>query len=133
MIVQTVMSAGSTALLRRTLQVNSVMVGLLSLVFIMDAPALAAWTGLERWIIWEAGLIFLPYALVVWFLAGRDGTLRQVGWFDTVLALVWAIGSVAILLSGRPPLTVAGQWAVGILADLVATFAGVQLYALLRK
>jgi hypothetical protein len=46
--------------------------------------------------------------------------------------LLWVVASYAILLAGRPALTTAGSWSVGILAEIVALFAVIQFVGLRR-
>jgi hypothetical protein len=49
-----------------------------------------------------------------------------------LLNVAWIAGSGLILVSGVPALPVEGEWAVGIVAIIVALFAEVQFYALWR-
>jgi hypothetical protein len=49
-----------------------------------------------------------------------------------LLNVAWIAGSGLILVSGVPALPVEGEWAVGIVAIIVALFAEVQFYALGR-
>ena len=49
-----------------------------------------------------------------------------------VLDVLWVLGSVALIFSNQIPLTVAGKWAVALVADVVALFAVLQYVGVRR-
>ena len=53
-------------------------------------------------------------------------------WVIIVLDVLWVVASAVLLFSHVVPLTTAGKWMVGILADVVALFAIFE-YVGLRK
>ena len=76
------------------------------------------------------GVIFVLYGTAVLWAATRQAMARQVGYAVASLNTVWVLVSVAILLTDWVPLSTQGQWAVAIVAVIVAAFAAVQFYAL---
>jgi hypothetical protein len=57
---------------------------------------------------------------------------RNFARMTVVLDASWVIASIAILLAGWPPLSVAGKWIIALLAEVVAVFAILQAAGLRR-
>nr|MBI3612771.1 hypothetical protein [Nitrospirota bacterium] len=55
---------------------------------------------------------------------------RREVWGAIGLDTAWVLGSALLLIATPIPLTLAGKWAVGIVADIVAAFALLQFYGL---
>jgi len=120
-------------LLRRSLQGNAWFSGLSGLLFLVAGRPIASFLGIEApWVIRTLGLGLLLYALWLLLCAYRPVPDRREIWAAIGLDTVWVIGSALLLIAGPIPLTLAGKWAVGIVADLVATFAALQMYGLFK-
>lgn len=120
-------------LLRRAMRANALFSGLSGLVSLGMARPLAEFTGLETAAVFVGlGIVLILFAVDLWWLAGRERLNPRFGQMAVILDLLWVAGSWAIVLSGWPPLTVAGKWLVALLAELVFVFAVVQAYGLYR-
>ena len=114
-------------LLRNALRANGVFSGLSGLMLTFGAQPIAAFLGLsEPVILIVIGLGLLLYAAMLFRAASDDAQLPRVGLMAIIGDALWVLGSVILLLTGWPPFTVAGAWAVGIVAAIVADFAIVQ-------
>lgn len=118
----------------------------LRLVLLADAAATAA-TGvlmaaasrpLETWLnipaplLFYAGLVLLPYAAFVYFLASRDRVSRAAVWAVIGCNAVWAIDSVLLLTTGWvAPSTLGYVFVIGQ-AVVVAAFCELQFTGLRR-
>jgi len=119
--------------LRRSLQGNAWFSGLSGLLFLVAGRPIASGLGIEApWVIRTLGLGLLLYALWLLLCARRPVPDRREVWAAIALDTVWVLGSALLLIANPIPLTLAGKWAVGIVADLVATFAALQMYGLFK-
>jgi len=122
-----------TSLLRQALRGNGLFSALSGLVFLFGARPLAAFMGLP----WPAalmgvGLVTILYAGLLFWMTAQPSINRSFARATVVLDGIWVIASIAILLSGWPPLTIAGKWAIALLAEVVAVFAILQAAGLRR-
>ena len=115
----------SYSFLRRILLVDAVSSGAMGIGVLALSGALANLLQLPEALLTEAGLILLPFAAFVGFLASRPEPSRLGVWIVIGLNVAWAIDSVVLLFTGwvAPNLLgyafVIGQAAVvGVLADL---------------
>jgi hypothetical protein len=119
--------------LRRSLQGNAWFSGLSGLLFLVAGRPIASGLGIEApWVIRTLGFGLLLYALWLLLCAYRPVPDRREVWAAIALDTVWVLGSALLLIANPIPLTLAGKWAVGIVADLVATFAALQMYGLFK-
>lgn len=72
------------------------------------------------------GIILLLYALDLFWFTSRETVNLTFAWVAIALDVAWVIGSIALLLTDPVGLTVAGQWFIGLIAEVVALFALVQ-------
>ena len=56
----------------------------------------------------------------------------RIVWAVIIVDLLWVADSAALLVTGWLPLTVAGQWIIAIVADVVLLFAIWQYFGLRR-
>ena len=118
-------------LLRLTLQANAWFSGLSGLLFVFAAMPISSFLGVgPPWTLAALGVGLVFYAL--WLVACVLGGPIESRCVRIAIALdaAWVIGSGVILATNVLPLTLPGKWAVGIVADLVATFAALQFYGL---
>src|SRR5690606_27867573 len=102
-------------------------------VFLFGARPLAAFMGLP----WPAalmgvGLVTVLYAGLLLWMTAQPSINRSFARATVALDASWVLASVAILLAGWPPLSVAGNWTIILLAEIVATFAILQAVGLRR-
>ena len=131
MIAQT--NARSTSLLgRRVLQANAIFSTASGSALALGAGSLAGWFGLPPIALIVLGLTIVLFAVGLFFFARRGEVASVTLYSVAALDALWVVTSVFLILSGFAPLTVAGKWAVVILADIVAIFAGLEFYAARR-
>jgi hypothetical protein len=126
MATQTFPTTDRQALLRRTLQANSVFSLLSGALLAADAGPIAALTGLPAWILIDVGALCLVYAALLFLAARRTPIARGHALAFVIADATWVVASAALLLGGWAPLTTAGVWAVLIVADIVAVFTALQ-------
>ena len=121
-------------LLRLTLQANAWFSGLSGLLFVFAVVPIASFLGVgPPWTLAALGVGLVFYRL--WLVACVQGAVIHRGCVRRVIGLdaAWVIGSGVILAENVLPLTLPGKWAVGIVADIVATFVLFQLYGLVAR
>ena len=117
-------------LLKNALRGNALFSGTSGLIALLAAQSLAAFTGIEPPIIFVVlGIVLILYAVDLWWIASRETINRRFAWAAIILDVLWVVGSIAILLFGWLPLTVAGSWTIALLAEVVAIFAVLQYIA----
>jgi hypothetical protein len=116
---------GRSRLLRHALLANACFSGLSAVVILLTAKPLASLLGAIK----PADLSVLAISLIffsaVLFRTTRSANVSSVSaWIFVLLDMAWVIGSAAVILAGV--LTVAGNWIVGLVADVVLLFAVLQ-------
>ena len=94
---------------------------------------LAGWFGLPLALLREVGLLLIPYAALLGYLATRITTPRLPAQFIVAGNVLWVVGSVALLVSGLVAPTVLGTAFVIAQALVVAILAELQLLGLRRQ
>lgn len=126
-------AAGKDSLLRRALVGNALFSAVAGALLIAASGWLSGFTGLTPgWVPAAIGAGVLLWAVDVGWIARKETLdLKQA---KLVIAgdLAWVAVSYGVIISGRPELTTAGVWTVGILAEIVAAFAIVQYLGLRR-
>ncbi len=133
MATQTVGRSTSASFLRTVLRGNMLFSLFSGLCFIIGAGALSQFTGIAPAIILVivgAGLIL--YGPFLWRVSSAEAPDRRLVWVVIAADVLWVLGSIVLLITDPLSLTTAGKWTVGILADLVATFAVLQYIGLRR-
>ncbi len=119
--------------LRRALQGNGTFSAMSGLVLAFGSKSAAAFLGLDAApILLGMGVVLLLYAVDLFWVASRPEIDRRLGWTAVILDIVWVIASYALLLGGWLPLTVAGKWAIALIAEVVGIFAIWQYIGLRR-
>ena len=118
-------STSTFSFLRRVLAFDAVSSGALGLGAVLLAPTLAGLLGLPIDLLREAGIVLLPFAAFVGFLASRQEPSRIGVWIVIALNALWVIDSVLLLFAnGIEPnalgyaFIIAQAIAVGVLAEL---------------
>ena len=120
-------------LLRRSLQGNAWFSSLSGLLFIVASEPIASFLGIAvPWVISLLGLGLILYAVWLLMIARRPRLDQREVWIAIGLDAAWVLSSALLLIADLASLTLAGKWAVGIVADLVAIFAVLQCYGLTR-
>lgn len=89
--------------------------------------------GLPGPLLTATGIFLLVYGAAVAFLATRNPVPRPIVWLLVVGNLGWAVGCVALMVSGMLPLTAVGKGYVLVQALTVAVLAELQWMGLTRS
>ena len=116
--------------LRYALLGDALASGATGLLAFAGAGLLAPWLGLPEPLLRYAGLVLLPYALVVAVLGTRAEVVRSAVWTVIVVNALWVLDSVVLLGSGWVAPTTLGTAFVVFQAVVVAGFAAAQAYGL---
>jgi glucose uptake protein GlcU len=112
-----------STLLRRALLADAAASGLSGALLSFDAEPLSALFGLPAALLQAAGLFTLAYAVLVAWLGTRDALWRPAVWAVVVGNVLWALGSVELLLTRSPtPLGAAYVIAQAVVVAVLAEF-----------
>jgi hypothetical protein len=119
-------------MLRGALLIDAVVSGATGVLLTAGADALAALLDLPPALLRYSGLVLLPFAAAVAYIATRD-VLSRPG-IQTIVAAnaAWVVASVALLFSGQVSPNTLGIAFVLIQAVAVAALADVQFFGLRR-
>ena len=98
----------------------------------LHAP-LSAWLGLPATLLLPAGLVLLPYAAALWWLASRRQPPRGAVWAVIAANGAWAVDCAWVLWGGAFQPTGLGQAFLGMQALSVLAFADLQFFGLRRS
>lgn len=121
-----------TGLVHRALQIDFAITTLCTLPLVLAAEPLAAVTGLPVMLIRGSGLIFIPFLMLVGWLATRPRPPRTGVRVVIALNVGWAVGSVILLASGVLAPTGPGYALVIAIALAVLVFAELEYVGLRR-
>ena len=125
-------SPATTAFLRRVLLLDAGVSAAAGLLMALGGQILPPLTGLSPTLLLPAGLVLLPYATFVAWVAGRPAMSAPLVWTVIGANVLWAAGSVAIILFGWVQPTLLGHVFVIGQAAAVALFAELQFIGLRR-
>ena len=118
-------SIRASSLLRRVLVVDAVTSGAMGVTMIAFAELFASLLQLPVELVSEAGIVLLPFAAFVGFVASRPEPTRIAVWIIIALNAVWVVDSIMLLFSGWVApnglgyaVVIAQAAAVLVLADL---------------
>ena len=118
-------SIRASSLLRRVLVVDAVTSGTMGIAMIAFAELFASLLQLPVELVSEAGIVLLPFAAFVGFVASRPEPTRIAVWIIIALNAVWVVDSIMLLFSGWVApnglgyaVVIAQAAAVLVLADL---------------
>jgi len=121
------------SLLRLALLADAIASGGMGLLLAAGAEPLAAWFGLPLALLREVGVLLIPYAALLIYLATRATTPRLPAQLIVAGNALWVVGSVALLMSGLVAPTMLGTAFVIAQALIVAILAELQLLGLRRQ
>ena len=93
-------SIRASSLLRRVLIVDAVCSGAMGIAMLALADVFANLLQLPVALVREAGIILLPFAAFVGFVASRREPARIVVWTIIALNAVWVVDSIVLLFTG---------------------------------
>ena len=86
--------------LRYVLIADAIASGATGALMILGAGYLAGWLAIPAGLLFEAGLILVPYVLLVTIVAIRPVVSVSAVWFIIGCNVLWTLGSFALLVSG---------------------------------
>lgn len=125
-------SIQSPSFLRRVLMVDAVCSGAMGAAMIALAAVLGDVLQLPADLLREAGIVLIPFAAFVGFLATRAQPVRFAVWAVIALNVVWAADSILLLLTGWVAPNALGYAFVIGQALVVAVFAELEYVGLRR-
>lgn len=126
-------SIQSWSFLRRVLLFDAVSSGAMGLAAIPLSGMLATVLGLPVELLVEAGIVLVPFAAFVGFLATRAQPARTGVWVVIALNIVWVLDSIVLLLTGWVAPNALGYAFVIGQAVAVAVLAGLEYIGLRRS
>jgi hypothetical protein len=121
MTTRTQLQPEETRLLRRELQTDGILSALAGAVLAVASNSVSDFLGLNApAFILGLGIVLFVYGLAVFAAATRFVSLLNLTRTVILLNVIWVIASVVLLVGGWLPLTMSGQWAIGIVAAVVA-------------
>ena len=125
-------SIRSLSFLRRVLLVDAATSAVMGLAMIAFAGTFSALLALPTTLLFEAGIILLPFAAFVGWLASRARPPRLAVWIVIALNALWAIDSLLLLVSGWIAPNGFGYAFIGGQALAVAVLAELEYVGLRR-
>lgn len=133
MATRSSVSSASTRFARAILRADGMVCGVSGVLLLAGALPISRFLGLGSAVSLVAiGALFLPHGIGLFLAANKTPIERRSLLMHALENTAWVVGSVALLVSGRPTLTTGGKWAVALVADVVAIFATLQFFALRR-
>lgn len=125
------MSTNNSNLLRNALYGNSIFCSTSGLSFVIFSKPISNFLGLSTsWVILVLGIILVLYGLEVFVFARKEKISEGFAKFVIAADIAWVIGSAILIFSSLIPFTIAGKWAIAMIADIVLVFAIVQFVGL---
>ena len=121
----------STTFLRRVLALDAASCALLGLLLVLDAAALSPLFGLGERLLFGAGLLLLPLAAFIAWLASRPSPPSLLVWLVIVGNVAWTVESFLLVATESGRITalgtafVAGQ-ALAVLVVAMLEYAGLR-------
>jgi hypothetical protein len=130
---ETIMSTSHPQFLRYVLYADALASGATGALMILGASFLAGLLALPGALLFEAGLILVPYVLFVAIVASRPVIPAKPVWFIIACNALWTLGSVILLVSGLIAPNVLGYAFIIMQAAAVALLGELQYVALRRR
>ena len=112
----------SQGLLKRALIGNAMFSGVSGAAILLANRRLVKFLGLpDKVSLGILGVSLIVYAAVLWFNARRPKIRITDAWVAVVMDAVWVLGSYTLILV--VPFSLAGEWVVAPVAELVLAFA----------
>lgn len=119
----------SSSPIRSILYGNAIFSGVSGLLFIIASQPIARFLGIHTPLaILMLGIGLVGYAALLYINASRTEISRSSVLFAVVADSVWVLLSIILLLTNWIPFSMAGKWAIGIVAVIVDIFATLQFF-----
>jgi hypothetical protein len=118
--------------LRYALLADAIASGATGLLLIAGAGLLEGFLNIPVALSREAGLVLIPYVAFVAYVGTRENIMRGAVWAIIVANAVWALASVALLVSGWIAPNLLGIVFIAMQAAVVAVFGELQFVGLRR-
>jgi hypothetical protein len=118
--------------LRYALLADAIASGATGLLLIAGAGLLEGFLNIPVALSREAGLVLIPYVAFVAYVGTRENIMHGAVWAIIVANAVWALASVALLLSGWIAPNLLGIVFIAMQAAVVAVFGELQFVGLRR-
>jgi len=119
--------------LRRALLADAAISGATGLLMLAGASLVDALLGLPAGLLREAGIILVPYGVMVGFIGTRERVTAPAVWAVIACNALWAAGGVVLLVAHVVAPTALGYAFVIAQALVVALFAELQYVGLRRQ
>jgi hypothetical protein len=126
-------SIRASSLLRRVLIVDAVTSGACGVAMFALADVFASLLQLPADLVREAGIVLLPFAAFVGFVASRQEPARLAVWAIIALNIVWVVDSILLLFTGWVAPNVLGYVFVIAQAAMVLVLADLEYMGLKRS
>ena len=127
------MTTRLTRFLRNALILDAMATGATGLLLTLFSGSLTSLLRVPGELLFYAGLVLLPYAALVGWLATRDALPRWSVWAVIVTNVLWAVDSVLLAMSGWVEPNALGYAFIVVQALVVAGFAELQFIGLRRS
>jgi len=118
--------------LRYALLADAIASGATGLLLIAGAGLLEGFLNIPVALSREAGLVLIPYVAFVAIVGTRENIMRGAVWAIILANAVWALASVALLVSGWIAPNLLGVIFIALQAAVVAVFGELQFVGLRR-
>jgi hypothetical protein len=112
---------------------NALFSGLSGLVALVGARPIADFIGIPAPLaLVVIGLMLIGYEFILFWATAQE-EVAGYGRLAVVLDIGWVLGSIMLIFSNWLPLTTAGKWTIGLLAEVVFWFAVWQGFTLWKQ
>ena len=126
------MQSNNSSFLRRVLAVDAISSGAMGLAMLSFGSFIAQLLNLPVDLIRDAGLVLLPFAAFVGYIASREHPPRAGVWIIIALNVVWVVDSIVLLFTGWVEPNALGYSFVIAQAVVVGVFAELEYIGLKR-
>ncbi|HWM90115.1 MAG TPA: hypothetical protein VN493_05060 [Thermoanaerobaculia bacterium] len=126
------MSVPASTFLRRVLALDAGLSAVMGAVMMLAVAPLSSLLGLPSSLLTWAGLILLPFAAFLGWLATREMPPRAAVWAVVICNVFWTVDSFLLLASGWVEPTLLGKAFVVFQAVVVALLAELEFFGLRR-
>ena len=132
MLKEIIMQSNNSSFLRRVLAVDAISSGAMGLAMLSFGSFIAQLLNLPVDLIRDAGLVLLPFAAFVGYIASREHPPRAGVWIIIALNVVWVVDSIVLLFTGWVEPNALGYSFVIAQAVVVGVFAELEYIGLKR-
>lgn len=123
----------SWSFLRLVLAVDAFSSAVMGVALVSASGLLAAWTSLPAPLLFESGLVLIPFAILVGLLATREEPWRAGVWIVIALNAFWTLASLALLFTSWITPNLLGSIFIAAQAAAVGVFAELEYVGLRRS